>query len=133
MKSCTASLVILVAMLVIVIPAVLGAGSITESFSAGEYPCAVSQLPLADSYKTIAQPGYTKNSVQDIYQNNPHFEAKHCGTNNIRYWRRPTNGLCSPPGMCGGLYETTEPVIPPQPTPPTWTEDPRVNFYVATP
>jgi len=133
MKSNTATLIVLVAMLVLVIPAVLGAGKMTETFSAGEYPCAVSQLPLADSYKTVADPGYTKNSVQDIFQNYPLFDAKHCGTNNIRYWRRPTNGLCTPPGMCGGLYETTEPVIPPQPSAPTWSQEPRVNFYVAAP
>lgn len=133
MKTNTASLIILVAMLVLVMPTVLGTGSIVEPLSGGKYPCTVSQLPLADSYKVVSDPGYTKNNAHDIYHNYPHFEAKHYGTNNVRYWRTPTNGLCSPPGMCGGLYETTEPNIPPQPIPPTWTESHRVNFYVAGP
>ena len=131
MKTTTTILIVFVAMLVLVIPTILNIESIAEPFSSGEYPCAVSQLPLADSYKTISNPGYTSNSIHDIYKNYPIFDVKYFGTNNIRYWRRPTNGRCVPSGMCGGLYESTEQIIPPQPIPPMWNQEPRVNFYIA--
>lgn len=125
------SLIILVAMIVFVIPALLGASRLNEAFSPGKYPCSVIQLPLSDVYKGKSDFGYTNNNSKDIYLNKPVFHAKHCGTNNIRYWRRPTNGLCSPAGMCEGLYDTTEPSIPSRPIPPEWSEIPRVNFYVS--
>ena len=125
------SLIILVAMLVFVVPAVLGASRLNEAFSPGEYPCSVIQLPLADVYNLKKKSGYTNNNSKDIYLNKPVFPAKHCGTNNIRYWRRPTNGQCSQAGMCGGLYDTTEQSIPSKPIPQDWNQVPRVNFYVS--
>jgi hypothetical protein len=101
-------------------------------FSAGSYPCSVDGPLLIGSYKEKKDPGYNvKSTAEAIYPDYPDFPADHCGTNNIRYWRRPTNGTCSPPGFCRALYEDTEPVIPPPPNAPPFTSVPRVNFYVA--
>ena len=102
-----------------------------ESFSSpGIYPSAVDNPLLADSYNVKTNPGYDNNGASNIYVNYPRFPAKHCGTNNIKYWRRPTNGLCSPPGMCMGLYDATEPTIPTPPAAPNG--EPRVNYYVSS-
>ena len=103
-----------------------------EGMEAGAYPQAVDNPILADSYKVKKDPGYDwSSSSSDIYVNYPRFPAKHCGTNNIRYWRRPTNGQCTPPGMCMGLYEATDQKIPPPPIGPSFSQIPRVNYYVS--
>ena len=106
---------------------------VKESLIGGKYPESVDNLLLADSYKVKKNPGYDAYSgSSDIYINYPQFNAKHCGTNNIRYWRRPTNGQCSPAGFCMGLYDATTPKIPPKLTPPpiiSKTGETRVNFY----
>ena len=110
----------------------IGDGVNQEGFailSPGMYPKSLDQPVLSDTYKVKQNPGYDDMSASDIYVNYPQFPAKHCGTNNIRYWRRPTNGLCSPPGFCMGLYDATEPKIAPPPGVPNGI--PRVNYYVS--
>ena len=103
-----------------------------EGMQAGAYPQALDNPILADSYKVKQNPGYNwSSSSTDIYVNYPHFSTKHCGTNNIRYWRRPTNGQCMPPGMCMGLYEATKQKIPPPPIGPSFSQIPRVNYYIS--
>jgi hypothetical protein len=100
--------------------------------SSGEYPCAVDNPLLVGAYNVKVNPTYNNEaSAQDINVNYPNFSSKHYGTNNIRYWRRPTNGLCSPPGFCKSIYADTEPDIPKLPDGPTWDKTPRVNYYVA--
>ena len=95
----------------------------------GMYPLSVDSPLLSDTYDVKQNPGYDNMSAADIFVNYPQFPAKHCGTNNIRYWRRPTNGQCTPPGMCMGLYEATEPkIMPPADAP---QGEPRVNYYVS--
>ena len=103
-----------------------------EGMTAGAYPQALDNPILADTYKVKKDAGYDwSSSASDIYVNYPRFSAKHCGTNNIRYWRRPTNGQCTPPGMCMGLYEATEQKIPPPPVGPSFGQTPRVNYYIS--
>ena len=105
---------------------------VKESMIGGKYPESVDNPLLADSYKVKKNPGYDAYSgASDIYINYPQFNAKHCGTNNIRYWRRPTNGQCSPAGFCMGLYEATtenSSKLTPPPIIPKMGET-RVNFY----
>ena len=126
-------LVLLIVCLGIIIPVTsIGDGVDKEGFailSPGMYPKSVVVPILSDTYNVKQNPGYDNMSSSDIYVNYPQFPAKHCGTNNIRYWRRPTNGQCTPPGMCMGLYDATEPKITGSPAPPQGI--PRVNYYVS--
>lgn len=123
------SLIMIFVILGVVLPLVTCS---KEGMSAGAYPQAVDSPILADSYKVKKDSGYDWTSgSSDIYVNYPRFPAKHFGTNNIRYWRRPTNGQCTPLGMCMGLYEATEQKIPLPPIGPSFAQLPRVNYYVS--
>ena len=105
-----------------------------ESLNGGKYPYSVNNPILADTYDVYKNPGYDNKGASDIYVNYPQFPSKHCTTNNVRYWRRPTNGQCTPPGFCMGLYKPTEPSIPSAlKTPPITPKDghSRVNYYVS--
>lgn len=97
----------------------------------GEYPKSVVKPLLTDSYDLMEKPGISNDSASDIYINYPVFPAGHCGTNNIRYWKRPTNGQCTPPEMCMGLYKPTQQKMDKYSKIPNW-DDYRVNFYSAT-
>ncbi len=96
---------------------------------AGEYPKSVEKPLLACSYNVKANPGISCLGMEEIHKNYPSFPINSCANNNVRYWRKPTNGLCSPPELCGGLYTDTEPVIPTPAIPPKWDSGIRVNFY----
>jgi hypothetical protein len=100
-----------------------------ESFSPGKYPSSVTRPLLYGVYDMAKHPKYDENSASDIYVNEPQYPAKHCGTNNVRYWNRPTNGKCVPSGMCMSLYDNTPQSIPPPLLPPNGI--PRVNYYVS--
>jgi len=83
---------------------------------------------LHNSYKTKENPGVSGYSSSDIISDYPMFPASSCQNNNIRYWRRPNNGTCSPADFCGGIYESTEQNIPPPVQPPS-DKAVRVNYY----
>ena len=102
----------------------------TEGMSSGIYPDAVIQPLLSDVYNVSKNPGYDDKSSSDIYTNYPQFPAKNYSSNNIKYWRLPTNGRCMPSGMCSGLYDNTEPAVPIPPIAPVG--NPRVNYFVST-
>jgi hypothetical protein len=95
----------------------------------GAFPLMVDQPLLFNDYKVQTQPGESGLNASDIYVNYPIFPATSMQNNNIRYWTRPTNGTCTPPEMCGGLYEKTAQNIPPLATPPGWNINNRDNFY----
>lgn len=123
------SLIMIFVILGVVLPLVSRS---KEGMTAGAYPQAVDNPILADTYKVKKNAGYDwSSSASNIYVNYPRFPAKHCGTNNIQYWRRPTNGQCTPPGMCMGFYESTEQKIPPPPVGPSFSQIPRVNYYIS--
>ena len=102
----------------------------TEGMSAGIYPISAGQPLLSDVYNVSKTPGYDNKSSSDIYTNYPQFPSKHYSSNNIKYWRLPTNGTCIPSGMCSSLYDVTEPTIPAPPLAPIG--NPRVNYFVST-
>jgi len=95
----------------------------------GEYPVSVDQPLLHDTYKVTKNPGLSIDGAEQNYVNYPVFSSSSCTNNNIRYWRRPTNGLCTPPDFCGNLYTNTEPTISKSAVPPEWDNGIRVNFY----
>lgn len=97
----------------------------------GEYPLSEDVPLLYGDYNVQENGGISKNNASDIYTNYPVFPASSCKINNIRYWRRPTNGKCSRAEMCGNLYSDTKPNIPPQPPLLDWGQVPRVNYYKA--
>ena len=101
-----------------------------ENFSnLGKYPSSVETPLLADTYHVKKHPGLSKNNASDIYVNYPVFPATSINNNNIRFWRRPTNGKCTAPDICGGIYRRTEQTIPPHASPPAWDGGIRVNYY----
>ena len=101
-----------------------------EAFSnPGEYPNSLEKPALECSYNVEPSPCLSCLGVEDIYRNYPSFPINSCANNNVRYWRKPTNGLCTPPELCGGFYTQTAPVIPKSATPPQWDSGTRVNFY----
>ena len=89
------------------------------------------KVTMLDDYNEKKDPRLTDNGSQQIYTNYPVFPADSCKNNNIRYWRRPTNGKCSPADICGSLYDTTEQDIPILPLPPPWGGNTRVNYYAS--
>jgi hypothetical protein len=100
-----------------------------ETFiSPGKYPLAVTKPILYNSYNTKKNPGVSAYSSSDIISDYPIFPASSCQNNNIRYWRRPNNGTCSPADFCGGIYKSTEQDIPSTLQPPL-DQGVRVNYY----
>lgn len=104
----------------------------SESFSnlsPGGYPCTQATLPLEGWYKTKENPGFSDLSVDEQYEKYPVFPARSEESNNKRHWEQPDNGRCSPPGLCGNVYEKKE--IPkisgPKPVP--FGSGRRVNFF----
>lgn len=102
-----------------------------STIEAGNYPHVLDKPLLSDSYDLMDNPATSTHGASDIYVNYPVFPAGHCGTNNIRYWRRPTNGQCTPPELCMGLYKPTQQKMDKYSKIPEW-DDYRVNFYQAT-
>ena len=95
----------------------------------GKYPVSVDKPLLFNDYLVNKNPGASKINSTQQYVDYPIFSASSCGTNNLKYWRRPTNGQCSRADMCGGLYMNTKQKIPAQPVFPKWGAGQRVNFY----
>ena len=86
---------------------------------------------LSDIYNTAEHPSITANNYSDIYQSYPVFLANSKNNNNIKNWKRPTNGKCSRAEFCGNVYSDTDQQISPEPRPPPLNK-PRVNFYEAS-
>lgn len=102
---------------------------LTEPFYySGEYPNTVDNPILYDTYNVNNSPGLSGLTSTQIYKNYPNLPINSCANNNVRYWRKPTNGLCSPSDLCGDFYESTEREIPPPPSPPK-NSGVRVNYY----
>jgi len=104
--------------------------TVEEGFlGSGDYPDAVDSPILECDYNVKPNPGISDLGAAQISQNYPVFPSDSCANNNIRYWNKPTNGRCTRPEMCGGLYEHTEQNIPSPPPTPIWGKGTRVNFY----
>jgi hypothetical protein len=95
----------------------------------GDYPLTEDKPLLVNDYPEKANPGVSNLGSQQLYKDYPVFPATSMHTNNIRYWKTPNNGLCSPAIMCGGLYDPKNISIPPAPAPPQWDNGIRVNYY----
>ncbi len=100
-----------------------------EGFATGAYPQAVDTLLLQGDYNEPPQPSLSPYSVAQMSHNYPVFPAGSCGTNNLRYWRRPGNGTCPWPELCGAMYSATPQRVRASPQPPAWNSGRRVNYY----
>jgi hypothetical protein len=69
-------------------------------------------------------------TMEDQYVNYPIFPAHYTkNVNNLRQWRKPNNGQCSPPDLCGKVYSDRKVTLPKQPKMPGFDNGTRVNFY----
>ena len=121
------SLLMIFLLIGIIVPMFLNVN--IEGMEPGNYPKSVSSPLLSDTYNVKKNPGLSMRSSEENYKLDfPHFPAGSCGTNNIKYWRRPNNGMCSPPSFCSSIYESTDQKMFEEPEAPQG--NPRVNYYV---
>ena len=96
----------------------------------GTYPISVDE-PLLHEYPLKKNMGVSNNTYAENSTYYPIFGSSYGQfTNNVRYWKTPNNGQCSPAEFCGGLYddkEIDEPKTPKQI--PFSSSDIRVNYY----
>tara|TARA_Y100000992_G_scaffold270179_1_gene210382 strand:+ start:3691 stop:4125 length:435 start_codon:yes stop_codon:yes gene_type:complete len=101
----------------------------TTSLSPGKYPCTQDSLPLEGWYTAKKQPNVSELSMNEQYDMYPVYSAGSTEINNKRHWEQPENGKCSPPDMCGNVYEKLsipkERTIQPAPS----GSSNRVNFF----
>ena len=99
------------------------------SLSPGGYPCKQDKLLLEGWYKKKDNANVSDLSMYEQYDMYPVYPAGSTEINNKRHWEQPENGKCSPPDMCGNVYEKL-------PVPEEKSADPvpfgsssRVNFF----
>jgi hypothetical protein len=106
--------------------------------SPGSFPDASTYPLLYKDYPVKTPGGLSQLSSTDLWSYYPVFDNGYAQyTNNVRYWATPNNGKCSPPEVCGGLYND-KPIkkmrIVPAPKPLSLNSDARrVNFYASDP
>jgi len=100
--------------------------------TSGDYPVAVDKPLLYDSYNVMERPGASPLGAAQIYLDDYIFPAHSVKSNNLRYWTLPTNGQCTAPDMCEGLYKPTQQQMFVSSAPPQWNNERRVNFQVAS-
>lgn len=112
--------------------------SITEAFenmnlgtygglNPDKYP---SDVLLADWYpKHQPKPTISDLNEEKQYKNYPVFSAHSTKINNLRQWRKPNNGKCSPAELCGNFYENLDITLPTPANRPGFDKGIRVNFF----
>ena len=99
------------------------------SLSPGGYPCKQDKLLLEGWYKKKDNANVSDLSMYEQYDMYPVYPAGSTEINNKRHWEQPENGKCSPPDMCGNVYEKL-PVPKENPTDPVpFGSGSRVNFF----
>lgn len=102
-----------------------------EAFSLvpGNFPCSTNTLLLNDWYPSHKPTPEISGIPQWIqYKNYPIFPAHSTHINNIKQWRQPNNGQCTPNGLCGKFYDNRKVTLPNPPKCPGFSKL-RVNFY----
>ena len=104
--------------------------NIPENFeSAGDYPMSVDNPLLYGHYNVKKHIELSHDNSSDIYENYPIFSSNSKYNNNVRDWRRPTNGTCSRAELCDFVYDNTEQQLASEPELLRWDMLPRVNYY----
>ena len=99
------------------------------SLSPGGYPCTQDTLPLEGWYTAKQQPNVSDLSMYEQYDLYPVYSAGSTELNNKRHWEQPENGKCSPPDMCGNVYEKLNVPTEKSPEPVSLDSANRVNFF----
>ena len=98
----------------------------------GEYPREQTYPLLYEDYP-LKKPKMELSTLgsEQLYKYYPVFSADSTKINNIRYWKTPNNGKCSPAEFCDAYYGEksilTDGINPPVPE---WGPQ-RVNYYEA--
>jgi hypothetical protein len=98
----------------------------------GEYPREQTYPLLYEDYP-LKKPKMELSTLgsEQLYKYYPVFSADSTKINNIRYWKTPNNGKCSPAEFCDAYYGAksipTDVINPPVPE---WGPQ-RVNYYEA--
>jgi len=81
------------------------------------------------------KPQFSDKDMSEQYKNYPTLPINSLYSNNTKYWKTPSNGLCQPPGMCGAFYADREITLDKEPKMPPLTDvvNPRVNYYTSAP
>lgn len=100
-----------------------------EGFASGPFPEILDTTLLAGTYQEPEKQSLGPYTATEAAKNYPIFPAGACGTNNLRYWKRPSNGTAPWPELEGAFYKATKQQYPPPPKPPVWDAGIRVNFF----
>jgi hypothetical protein len=108
-----------------------GYDNLSIKLESGKFPNSMENPILECDYPVKDKPQLSGLSSSNIWQEYPvfpvgNYEQK---TNNIRYWKNPNNGKCSPANFCNSIYNDKELSIPAAPAQPAWDSGIRVNFY----
>lgn len=102
-----------------------------NNLTPGIFPESVSKPILTGFYplqKVLPGEGISNNNSYDNSLLYPIFPAAHCGTNNLRNWKIPDNGLCSRAEMCETLYNDKK-IQKQTLSPPLLNGGVRVNYF----
>ena len=112
---------------------IFGYGYNREGFinlTPGTFPISV-DVPLLHEYPLKKNMGLSNNTYAENSTYYPVFGSSYGQfTNNVRYWKTPNNGQCSPADFCGGLYNDKKIDEPKSPKPiPFSSRDIRVSYF----
>lgn len=103
---------------------------IREAFTTRDASEVPSKLLLKDWYPEHKPDAtYSDEQFGTQWINYPIFPAHSTKINNLKQWRKPNNGQCIEPEMCGNVYEDRKVVLPQQPEVPGFNKGLRVNYY----
>lgn len=102
-----------------------------EGFSSGIYPDDVDYPLLNGDYPLKKSPTLSNINSEIAGAEYPIYSSNSMETNNIRYWKTPDNGKCSPATFCNTLYDIkVQPQLGLESPKPEWDKN-RVNYYVS--
>lgn len=99
----------------------------------GCYPQSVTKPLLFDTYNLKKDMGLSNLGSEDLFTNDTVYSTTNLEVNNVRYWKVPNNGKCSPANVCGGIYDSNK-ILPKNKKikmQPWTTNTKRVNYFVS--
>ena len=76
----------------------------------GPYPGSLTNYYLQDTYPLRKQPGLSNETSSKMWWHYPSFKQPSYAqiTNNLKYFKNPDIGRCTPGDMCGTIYRNKE-------------------------
>lgn len=126
-KYATTNNVIILAVLLFIAYTYVSTGK--EGFSPALFPKEVDFPLLYGDYPLKQKMGLSKTNSDVAAKEYPIYSATSLESNNVRYWKTPDNGKCTPATFCDSLYDAKiPPVLGLNKPEPEWTHG-RVNYY----